>query len=254
MADDMPVSTQWTRDAVNNSSQRNVVDSVYMITTRDGSKGSGFLLENGYIVTNGHVVGESSIADIFGTSSRGRQIGFTDLTLGTKRDLAVLEPASDLDGGLSLADSDTVDVGSRVETWGYPLGHNGPSPLLSVGYLSGFDQSQSGTKQLVVNGAFNNGNSGGALFKEGSNEVIGVVVAKHAPLTPFQQNALAMLQQQQSGIVYTATDASGNEHQFSEAQLVGDILGGFKQLTQVMIGYAIDSSELQDFIAERQIS
>ena len=254
MGNGIPVSTQWTRDAVSNSNQRQVVDSAYMITTVNGSKGSGFLLENGYVVTNRHVIDGCPVVGIFGTSSRGERIAFSDCTLGTKRDLAFLEPATDLSGGLSLTNSNDIEIGSRVETWGYPLGHGGPSPLLSVGYLSGFDQSQSGVKQLVVNGAFNNGNSGGALFLQGSEEVIGVVVAKHAPLTPFQQSAIDVLQQQQSGFMYTATDEAGNEHQFSEGQIVGDVLEGFKQLTQVMIGYAIDSAEVDQFLEERQMS
>ncbi len=250
----IPTSTQWTRDATNNEKQENVVDSVYMIRTTTGSTGSGFLLENGYIVTNRHVINGCPVGGITAISSLGNMMGFSDMTVGTKRDLAVLEPVEELEDGLSLTDSDDLKVGSRVETWGFPLGHSGPSPLLSVGYLAGFDQSQNGVKQLVVNGAFNNGNSGGALFSENRDEVIGVVVAKHAPLTPFQRDAMEVLRNQNSGFMYTATDQTGNETQLSQAQIVADILDGFKQLTQVMIGYAIDSHELEQFFVERGIS
>jgi len=252
--DDIPVSTQWTRDAVASQRQEQAVDSVYMITTAD-SKGSGFLLENGLIITNGHVIEGSPPEGITAISSRGRMIGISDVTLGTRRDLAVLKPVQELEGGLSLANSDGIDVGSRVETWGFPLGHSGPSPLLSVGYLSGYDRSETGVKQLIVNGAFNNGNSGGALFSDGSDEVIGVVVAKHAPLTPFQRNAMnALSNNTGTGVVYSANDAAGNETQFTQSQLIADILQGFQQLTQVMIGYAIDSQELRQMLDERGIS
>jgi S1-C subfamily serine protease len=52
----MPISTQWTLDAVGEIG-RSSVNSVYMIVcTATGSKGSGFLLDNGLIVTNEHVV------------------------------------------------------------------------------------------------------------------------------------------------------------------------------------------------------
>jgi len=57
-----------------------------------------------------------------------------------------------------LGDDKVLKAGDPVTTWGFPLIYNGPAPLLSVGYLSGFEAVQQGdkvVKHLVANGAFN---------------------------------------------------------------------------------------------------
>ena len=83
--------------------------------------------------------------------------------------------------------------------------------------------------------------------------MIGVVVSKHAPISKFHQDALSVLVQNQSGVVYTATESDGTQRNFVESQLVADILGGFRQLTQVMIGEAISVEVLQEFLNENSI-
>jgi len=58
--------------------------------------------------------------------------------------------------------------------------YNGIQPLLSVGYIAGFRSVTKGgktSKHLIVNGAFNQGNSGGPLMMAQNNRVGGVVVA-----------------------------------------------------------------------------
>ena len=109
-------------------------------------------------------------------------------------------------------------------------------------------------QHLVVNGAFNQGNSGGPLITTDDKKLVGVVVAKHAPLTPFQRSALDVMQKQRSGVVYTARDENGTQHQFTQAQLVADLLNGLLELTQVMIGEAVAVPELVDFLAEQKIA
>jgi S1-C subfamily serine protease len=94
-----------------------------------------------------------------------------------------------LQGGLELAPDSTVKIAEGVNTWGFPLIYNGPAPIISVGYVSGYykasppvdacdvprtDRSFQVT-HLVVNGAFNPGNSGAPLFLFGQNKVVGLV-------------------------------------------------------------------------------
>src|SRR5260370_28516576 len=58
--------------------------------------------------------------------------------------------------------------------------YNGIQPLLSVGYIAGFRSVTNAgktSKHLIVNGAFNQGNSGGPLMMAQNNRVGGVVVA-----------------------------------------------------------------------------
>lgn len=218
-----------------------------------GSKGSGFLIENGLIVTNEHVVRGCDARQIFAHSAYGKAIRISQLWIDSNRDLAILRPAEILTGGLALGDSSTLQVGESVMTWGYPLGYNGPAPLLSVGYLAGFMLHQTGVlekKHLVVNGAFNSGNSGGALFRSSDNMVIGVVVSKHAPISQYHQSAIEALAKNSSGVTYTATNENGDIKGFVESQLVAELLTHMRSLTQVMIGEAVAIEELKAMISE----
>jgi len=256
MSADIPISTKWTLDA-SGALGRIAIESVFLIkATKTHMKGTGFLLSSGHIITNEHVVRGNSSTDIIAISSIGKDIHFTNSIIDAARDLAILFPSEIIKGGLNLGDETKMNVSQMVMTWGYPLGYNGPPPLLSVGYLAGFKNTQNNSKaikHLVVNGAFNPGNSGGPLFLAGNNEVIGVVVSKHAPMTKFQKEALGVLGQNRSGVVFTATDETGKVIKFVESQLVAEILNYFREMTQVMIGEAISSNILKEFLSEHQI-
>lgn len=257
MSDDIPVSTKWTLDAAGTLG-RISIESVYMIVgNQNQSKGTGFLLNNGYIVTNNHVIQGNSTDNISGFSSSGNEIHFSKSITDPNRDLALLIPKETISGGLELGDDSNLNAGEMVSTWGFPLGYNGPPPLLSVGYLAGFKEEEVNShliKHLVVNGAFNPGNSGGPLFHSGNNQVIGIVVTKHAPLNRFQLSALQVLASNRTGVTFTTTDNNGNQTRFTESQLVADLLDHLRRLTQVMIGEAISVSELKSFLNENEVS
>jgi hypothetical protein len=227
-----------------------------IVCSKTNQKGTGFLLNTGYLVTNEHVV-RGSAADelvvVSGTSIRHR---VDTLIVDEQRDLAVMRCPSS--GGLRIRDED-LDVGIQVATWGYPLGYNGPAPLLGIGYLAGFRQHvpegpvAAPVKHLVINAAFNPGNSGGPLFLSGDDGVVGMVVSKHAPIPQFLEDAIEVMANNKSGFVYTATDDAGNTHEFVESQLVAQILSYFRNMTQVVIGEAIAASELVSFLNEHGI-
>jgi len=252
--DSLPITTRWLLDSAGDVG-RSAISSVYMLTSpRTQSKGTAFLLNTGVVISNWHVIEDATTDDLFGISSDGTQIHFDEIVIDRNRDLAVLKPQSALTGGLSIRSENDIPVGTQVTTWGYPLGYNGPAPLLSVGYLSGFsdsppyEETASIVKHLVVNSAFNPGNSGGPLMVSGENQVIGVVVSKHAPLTQFVASAINALSQSRSGVVFNYRDQSGNAQSMVEAQVVAEVLKYFRSLTQVMIGEAIASSELISFL------
>lgn len=253
----IPASTQWTLDAAGDTG-RSAITSVFMIVCpQTGSKGSGFLINGGLVVTNEHVVRGCGANQIIAVSAFGQKFAITQVWIDANRDLAILKPVTALNGGLELSKSDNLQVGESVTTWGYPLGYNGPAPLLSVGYLAGFISYQAGAeikKHLVVNGAFNSGNSGGALFRASDNKVIGIVVNKHAPISQYHQQAIEALAQNKSGVVFTATDGNGKATQFVESQIVADLLVHFRSLTQVMIGEAIAVEELIDMLKEHKLA
>lgn len=252
---EIPISTKWTIEAANDAGKQSV-KFVYMILTKNGDKGTGFLLSNGILITNEHVVRGCEPADVTAISSFDNHVKISNIITDPFRDLALLIPSSVLRGGLEMDKNKIPNVGDKVLTWGFPLGYSGPNPLLSVGYLSGFREQKKGkrsVKRLVVNGAINPGNSGGPLFCEGNGSIIGIVVAKHAPLTCFQKSALKVLSKQKSGNIYTAKGANGIQVKFTEAQLVADLLKGLLKLAQVMIGEAVAMSELAEFLGEQDI-
>ena len=249
-----PIATQWVLDAVGPTG-RSAVTSLYMIVCpKTPMKGSGFLVDNGVIVTSEHVVRGCSAGEIFAVSSFGQRIAFSSMTVDAARDLAALAPTARPSGGLALAkNSISVEIGAVLRTWGYPLGYNGPAPLLSVGYLSGFrahevDKSRI-VKHLVVNAAFNPGNSGGPLFAGPENQVVGVVISKTLPIfTPFVQSAIQAFANNRTGVVFTGTGPDGKPITMVESQIVAEVIGSLRDMAQVMIGEAIAVEELADFL------
>lgn len=245
-------ATRWTLDAVGPDQRRAVRAVLMLLCPRLGSKGTGFLVEDGLVITTAHVVSGAKAAEIVGVDADGEHVAFRSLEVDRRRDLAALRPSRRLRGGLRLAESDaSLAPGIAVSTWGYPLGHLGVNPLLSVGYLAGFSavaSTRGPVKQLVVNGAFNAGNSGGPLFCAGEATVVGVVASKHTPTSPFVASAIDALAKNPRGASYLARNAQGEQREYVESQLVAEVLTYLHGLAQVMIGQAVCASEVRQFL------
>ncbi len=256
----IPVSTSILLDAVGETG-RTAVNSVFMIVgQKTNKKGTGFLIKTGHIITNEHVIRGNNCDEIIAQSSFGKRIRFKKLIYDSNRDIALLEPQNKIIGGLELGSNDSLLTGMSLATWGFPLGYNGPTPLLSVGYLSGFKSYFADINKtqivnhLIVNGAFNPGNSGGPLLISNTNKVIGIVVSKHAPISDFHISALEALSNNKSGITFQYTTSNGEKGLMVESQIVADLLFYFRDLTQVMIGEAISINELYSFLKENNIN
>jgi len=176
----MPVVTQWTLDAAG-PTQRSSISSVFLLVCpATQSKGSSFLLASGFVVSNEHVVRGCDAATLFATTPQGRQIKFSKIVVDPDRDLAVLRPRSGSLVALRLLLKPS-EIGCGCDCLGFPLIYNGPAPLLSVGYVAGFNAVKLGNRtvrHIVVNGAFNPGNSGGPVFLANDDKVVGIVVWK----------------------------------------------------------------------------
>ena len=253
-AGSIPLSSRWLVDSAK-SIDLTPIKLVYLIYCENtSSKGTGFSAQDGVIVTAKHVVEGEDPANITLVNYKGDKLGIERVSRDPSRDLAILYPKTHLKSGLKL-NNKNVAPGTRVWTWGYPLGYNGPAPLLSVGWLSGYvERGQDGetpVKHFVVNGAFNPGNSGGPLFADHHQGVVGVVVTKHVPIPLDIQSAMQALANNRSGLVFTALDPQTNKQfNFAESQLVAAILEHYKNLAQVMIGEAVTSEEVLGFIGE----
>ena len=153
------------------------------MTTSGAAAGSGFVItQDGYIVTNYHVINVQgaqtiTVAMYDGTTYPAEVVGFDE-----SHDLAVLKiDASGLQT-VVLGDSDSLVVGEPVAAIGNPLGELTFS--LTTGVISALDRTvtmDSGTVMdlLQTDCAINSGNSGGPLFNE-YGEVIGITNAKYS--------------------------------------------------------------------------
>ncbi len=146
---------------------------------RGSALGSGFVIsEDGYIVTNNHVIeGADDIEIEFfsGKRLKARVIG-TD----PKTDIALLKVDSDAPlPFVTFGDSDAIRVGDWVMAMGNPLGQGFS---VSAGIVSARGRTLQGTYDdyLQTDAAINRGNSGGPLFNM-DGEVVGVNTAILSP-------------------------------------------------------------------------
>lgn len=139
--------------------------------------GSGFFInEEGYLITNAHVINQSRTVWIQIPSLGRRIIDIEVIGMTPDRDLALcrvkpdgLEVIRSALGSvpfLPLGDSDMVRRSDDVLALGYPLGQQ--SLKSTTGVVSGREQHM-----LQISAAINPGSSGGPLLNE-SGEVVGI--------------------------------------------------------------------------------
>lgn len=160
------------------------VDSVVFVEAnypRGKSTGSGFVIdsENGYILTNYHVVeGSEDIAVTFSNSD-----SYTATLLGgdTINDVAVLKVSAKDLKNVTIGNSDNIKTGDSVLVIGNPLGDL--TFTLTKGIVSATDRSintgEHNIDTFQTDAAINSGNSGGPAFDE-TGAVIGITSAKYA--------------------------------------------------------------------------
>jgi len=149
--------------------------------TTKAASGSGFIFSNdGYILTNYHVISGASAVKVTmfdGTSYDAMIVGYDE-----SNDIAVLKiDAQDLTPVI-LGNSNDVNVGDTVVAIGNPLGELTFS--LTSGVVSALDREVTfsggiSMDLIQTDCAINSGNSGGALFNL-YGEVVGITNAKYS--------------------------------------------------------------------------
>jgi Trypsin-like peptidase domain len=258
----LPISTQTLLSGVTRVESRGAIKSVLKIVCpKDQRKGTGFVISAGNIITTAsHVVGTCAPEELVGTSSVTTEpVRFTAMRTDSNRDLAILCTSKPLPFSLFLNDGKNPDVDTEVETWGYPLSDNDPAPLLSRGYVAGYGTNvrQAGAtpvKRLIVNGAFNPGNSGGPLIDRATGKVIGIVVEKWTLWSPQIQAAIHGFANSSGNSygTFSYVNEQGQRVPVSDQKVLSDVLDEFYKTSQVMIGEAISVSELNAFLKEKQ--
>ncbi|MEL6868810.1 MAG: Do family serine endopeptidase [Pseudomonadota bacterium] len=137
------------------------------------SAGSGVIIDadNGYILTNHHVIANAEQIDI--TLQDGRQFSAEIVGSDEETDVAVLKTDEDNLVDISIGDSDSTEVGDFVIAIGNPFGleHTVTSGIVSAlgrnGIGNGYEDF------IQTDASINPGNSGGALVNL-AGELVGI--------------------------------------------------------------------------------
>ena len=158
-----------------------IKSTMYGQTATGVSSGSGFVLsEDGYVVTNHHVVeGATSITV---TMHDGTEYAATLVGSDSTNDVAVLKITETVTlKAVTIGSSDALRVGEQVVAIGNPLGEL--TSTLTVGYVSAKERNvttEGNTINMIqTDAAINSGNSGGPLFNS-QGEVVGITTAKYS--------------------------------------------------------------------------
>ena len=151
--------------------------------------GSGIILsEDGYILTNNHVIsGVDKITVYVMPSEEGaEEITYEATLVGTSEshDVAVLKIEAEGLNAASFGDSDQLELGELAVAIGNPMGTVHGS--VTAGIISATERELTiddvTIKAIQTDAAINPGNSGGALFDSFGN-VIGLVYAKSSSVS-----------------------------------------------------------------------
>ena len=155
------------------------------MTSSGAVSGTGFIIsEDGYILTNYHVVENAYVSNLVvevmtydGTKHNAEIVG-----VEPNNDVAVLKISAQGLNAAQLGNSDELRVGDAVYAVGNPLGELEFS--MSSGHVSALDrvintQESEKINMFQIDAAVNEGNSGGPVYNA-LGEVIGIVTAKYS--------------------------------------------------------------------------
>ena len=147
--------------------------------------GSGFFVsDDGYILTNYHVVEHAVKGNVTLDVITHDGTRYEATVVGTEpdNDIAVLKIEAEGHAYATLADSDSMQVGDVVYAVGNPLGELEFS--MSTGHVSALDRlitteaNSDAINMFQIDAAVNSGNSGGPIYNN-KGEVVGIVTAKY---------------------------------------------------------------------------
>ncbi len=164
--------------------------NIFGQTTTRAVSGSGFIIsEDGYILTNYHVIsyavvygGELTVLMENGTKYPAEVVGYAE-----SNDVAVIKIDATGLSPVTMGDSDKMLVGEWVYAIGNPLGEL--EYTMTPGIVSARDRvittndditgAATSINMFQISAAVNHGNSGGPVYNS-RGEVIGIVTAKYA--------------------------------------------------------------------------
>ena len=182
-----PESDKWRKSV---DEQRAEIEREYVEATTNVEieYGSGFVIQDHFLITNKHVI-NTALCD----ESKRTQISISNAVIGdllcevafcdAGKDLALLYcPDLNLDGVCPLQLSNQPLLpGMHILSFGYPISHTRETALFVSGYVAGSKRTFSGHTMAVLNCPLNSGNSGGPVlcWVKGQLKVVGVATQKH---------------------------------------------------------------------------
>ncbi len=149
--------------------------------TRTAS-GSGVIIsDDGYIVTNNHVISGADKIIVYVRGEDGEETEYEATLVGSSEshDVAVLQIEADNLTPVTFGNSDTLEVGELAVVIGNPMGTVHGS--VTAGIISALQQEMTiddtRINAIQTDASVNPGNSGGALFDSYGN-LMGIVYAK----------------------------------------------------------------------------
>lgn len=155
------------------------------MTSSGAVSGSGFIIsEDGYIMTNFHVVEEAydNKLDIQVMTYDGTEYTAAIVGVEAANDVAILKIEAEGLNAAKIGNSDALQVGDTVYAVGNPLGELEFS--MSTGHVSALGrvistQESESINMFQIDAAVNEGNSGGPVYNS-NGEVVGIVTAKYS--------------------------------------------------------------------------
>ncbi|MBR0652936.1 trypsin-like peptidase domain-containing protein [Roseomonas terrae] len=140
------------------------------------SSGTGFVVADGRVMTNHHVI--EACSRIFVRTADSRALPVTERPVSDpRRDLALLRVSGNAGPVLAFR-ANPVRRGESVVTYGFPLaGLLSSGPTLTTGEVSALSGLGDNQTQFQISAPVQQGNSGGPLLDRQGN-VIGVIVSK----------------------------------------------------------------------------
>ncbi|QBS46594.1 S1C family serine protease [Nocardia sp. CS682] len=157
-----------------------VTPHVASVRTRRGSGSAVVFTEDGFLLTNAHVIGSASGGEVVfadGVEAKFEVVGIDPLS-----DLAVLHSRNGAPAAVTLGDADELVVGQLVVAVGSPLGLAGS---VTAGVVSALGRAVPVASRragrviedvIQTDAALNPGNSGGAL-SDSAGRVVGINTA-----------------------------------------------------------------------------
>lgn len=140
------------------------------------SSGTGFVVAEGVVLTNNHVVNECGRIAI--RTPGGQRLPARPGATDRRRDLALLTVPAETGPPLAFREKPAIRRGEMVITYGFPLsGLLSSGPTLTTGDVSALAGLRDNQTNLQITAPVNPGNSGGPLLDIQAN-VVGVVVSK----------------------------------------------------------------------------